>query len=105
VVFARLLGSAAETSQVLGPLAPKAAGIRFITVPDGAIRNLMIFNDQGALRPAQDVGAISVSPPGTTGCWPLRPQRTTIPLHGRLFRYDWIVWLRYSGAGTTMQLR
>ena len=105
VVFARFLGSAAQTSRVLGPLAPTAAGIRFTTVPDGAIRNLMVFNDLGALRPAQDVGAISVSPPGKIGCWPLRPHGTTIPLRGRLFRYDWVVRLRYSGPATTLQLR
>jgi hypothetical protein len=105
VIFARFLGGAAQTSRVLGPLAPKASGIRFTTAPDGAIRNLMIFNGLGALRPTQDVGATSISPPGKTGCWLLQPQGTRIPLHGRLFRYDWIARLRYSGPATTMQIR
>jgi hypothetical protein len=105
VIFARFLGGAAQTSRVLGPLAPKASGIRFTSAPDGVIKNVMIFNDLGVLQPAQDVGATSAGPPGQTGCWPLRRQGTRIPLHGRLFRYDWIVRLRYSGPAATMQLR
>ncbi len=105
VMFARFLGTAAQTSRVLGPLAPKASRIRFTTAPAGVIRDLMIFTNRGALRPALDVGAASVSAPGKTGCWPLLAQQTRIPLRGSLFAYGWIVKLRYSGPATAMQLR
>jgi hypothetical protein len=105
VMFARFLGTAAQTSRVLQPLAPKAARIRFTTAPAGVIRDLMIFTNRGTLRPALDVGANSVSPADKTGCWPLLSQPTTIPLHASLFAYGWIVRLRYSGPATTMQLR
>jgi hypothetical protein len=64
----------------------------------------MIFNSQGMLRPALDVGASSYKP-GKTGCWPVLPQATTIPLRASLFPYGWIVRLRYSGPAATMQLR
>jgi hypothetical protein len=105
VMFARFLGGAAQTSQVLAPLAPKGSGIRFTSAPQGAIRRLMIFNDQGDLRPAVDVGASSLSPAGETGCWPVLSQQTRIPLHGSVFDYGWIVQLRYSGPATTVQVR
>jgi hypothetical protein len=105
VVFARFLGTAAQTSRVLGPLAPKAARIRFTTAPDGAIRHLMIFTSQGMLRPALDVGATTLASPAGTGCWSLQRQPTRIPLTSALFDYGWIVRLRYSGPATTMQLR
>jgi hypothetical protein len=105
VMLAKYLGSAAQTSPVLGPLAPKASGIRFTTAPEGVIKNLMIFNNQGMLRPAVDVGATSVSRAGKTGCWPLVAQPTKIALSASLFSYGWIVQLRYSGPATTMQLR
>ncbi len=105
VMFTRFLGKAAQTSRVLGPLAPRAAGIRFTTTPAGAIRHLMIFNNQGMLRPALDVGATSVSRAPNSGCWPVRTRPTTIPLTGTLFSYGWIVRLRYSGPAATIQLR
>jgi len=105
VMFARFLGTAAQTSRVLGPLAPKAARIRFTTAPAGVIRDLMIFTDRGTLRPALDIGATSVSPAGNSGCWPVLTQPTTIPLRASLFAYGWIVRLHYSGPATAMQLR
>jgi hypothetical protein len=105
VMYAGFLGGAAETSRVLGPLAPEASRIRFTTAPAGVIRNLMIFNNLGMLRPALDVGVTSVSRAGRTGCWPLLSQPTRIPLNAGLFSYGWIVQLRYSGPATTMQLR
>jgi hypothetical protein len=105
VMFARFLGTAAQTSRVLQPLAPKASRIRFTTAPAGVIGSLLIFTDRGTLRPALDIGATSVSPAGKTGCWPLRAQPTTIPLRASLFAYGWIVQLRYSGPATAMQLR
>jgi hypothetical protein len=107
VMFARFLGTAAQTSQVLQPLAPKASGIRFTTAPAGVISHLMIFTDRGTLRPALDIGATSLSPPGGSkaGCWPLLSQPTTIPLHGGLFAYGWIAKLRYVGPATSIQLR
>jgi len=105
VVFARYLGRAAQTSRVLGPLAPKAARIRFTTAPAGAISSLMIFNAAGELRPALDVGVTSVRRPGKTACWPLLSQPTTIPLTSSVFSYGWIVQLRYAGPAATLQLR
>ncbi len=105
VMFARFLGTAAQTSQVLAPLAPTGSGIRFTTAPKGVIRNLMVFTGRGTLRPAVDVGATSVSPAGQAGCWPLLSQPTRIPLRASLFAYGWIVRVRYSGPATVMQLR
>jgi hypothetical protein len=105
VMFARFLGTAAQTSRVLQPLAPKAARIRFTTAPAGVISNLMIFTSRGTLRPALDVGATSVSPAGKTGCWPVLAQPTTIPLRASLFAYGWIVRVSYSGPAATVQLR
>ncbi len=105
VMFARFLGTAAQTSQVLQPLAPKASRIRFTTAPAGVIRDLMIFTSRGTLRPALDIGASSVHPTGTTGCWPVLAQPTRIPLRASLFAYGWIVRLRYSGPATEIQLR
>jgi hypothetical protein len=105
VMFARFLGTAAQTSRVLGPLIPQASGIRFTTAPAGVIRHLMIFTNRGTLRPALDIGATSVSPAGDTDCWPVLTQPTTIPLRASLFAYGWIVRLRYSGPATAMQVR
>jgi hypothetical protein len=104
VMFARFLGTAAETSRVLGPLAPKAARIRFTTAPDGVISSLMIFTDRGTLRRALDVGASSVVRPAKSPCWPLLPPSTRIPLTSSLFRYGWIVELRYSGPAAVIRL-
>jgi hypothetical protein len=106
VMFAGFLGPAAQTSKVLGPLAPKRAGIRFTAVPDGAIPNLMMFDSLGRLRPALDVGATSVRPGGArAACWPVQSAATSIPLGTRLVRYGWIIQLRYAGPLTTMQLQ
>jgi hypothetical protein len=85
---------------------PKNAGIRFTNAPDGAITNLMMFDSLGRLRPALDVGATSVRPAGTRAtCWPVQSAATRIPLNTRVFRYAWIVQLRYSGPATIIQLR
>jgi hypothetical protein len=105
VMFARFLGGAAQTSQVLAPLAPKASRIRFTVAPLGTIRKLTIFDNLGMLRPARDVGVTGASRASKAGCWPLRPQPTKIPLTGTVFAYDWIVQLEYSGPATTIQLR
>ena len=106
VMYAGFLGPAAQTSKVLGPLAPKHAGIRFIAVPDGAIPNLMMFDSLGRLRPALDVGATSVRPAGTrAACWRLQSAATRIPLGTRVVRYGWIIQLRYFGPMTTMELQ
>jgi hypothetical protein len=105
VTFAGFLGSAAQTSHVLGPLVPRQARIRFVTVPDGLIPNLMIFDSRGRLRQALDVGATSMQPEGMrTGCWPVQSATTTIPLSGRVVRYAWIIQLWYSGPATKLRL-
>jgi hypothetical protein len=104
-MFARFLGQAAQTSRVLGPLAPKESGIRFTTAPEGVIRKLTMFDNLGMLRPARDVGVTSAHGVGPAGCWPLLPQPTKIPLTGSLFAYRWIVQLHYSGPATVIQLR
>jgi len=104
VMFAGFLGQAAQTSRVLGPLARRPAGIRFVTAPAGSVTNLMMFDSQGRLRPALDVGATSVRPAGTA-CWPARSAATVIPLSSRVVRYGWIVRLWYSGPATTLRLQ
>jgi hypothetical protein len=104
VMYNGYLGAAAQTSRVLGPLAPPASKIRFTTKPAGIIGNLMQFDSLGRLLPAVDVGADSARPPVAHGCWPIRPV-TTIPLTGNVFDYGWIVQLYYSGPATTAALQ
>ena len=104
VMYAGFLAPVAQTSRVLGPLAPKSAGIRFVTAPAGVITNLMMFDSLGRLRPALDVGATSVRTAGTN-CWPVQAAPTTIPLSARVVRYGWIIQLWYSGPATTMRLQ
>jgi hypothetical protein len=104
VMFGGFRGPVSQTSLVLGPLAPARAGIRFVTVPAGAVTNLMMFDSRGRLRPALDAGASSVSPGRSRTCWPVRRARTRIPLSALVFRYAWVVRLSYSGPATTLQL-
>jgi hypothetical protein len=104
VMYAGFLGSVTQTSHVLGPLAPERAGIRFVTVPKGAVTSLMMFDSRGRLRPALDVGASSVRPARSRTCWPVRSAATRIPLSAYVFRYAWIIKLSYSGPATTLQL-
>ena len=104
VMYAGFQGSVTQTSQVLGPLVPERAGIRFVTAPNQAITNLMMFDSRGRLRPALDVGASSVRPSGARACWPVRSAATKIPLSAHVFRYAWIVRLSYSGAATTLHI-
>ena len=104
VMYAGFRGAVTQTSRVLGPLAPERAGIRFVTAPEGAVTNLMMFDSRGRLRPALDVGASSVRPARSRTCWPLRSAATRIPLSAPVFRYAWIIQLSYSGPATTLQL-
>jgi hypothetical protein len=103
-MYAGFRGSVTQTSHVLGPLAPERAGIQFVTVPKGAVTNLMMFDSLGRLRPALDVGASSVRPARSRTCWPVRSAATRIPLGAPVFRYAWIIRLSYSGPATTLQL-
>jgi hypothetical protein len=104
VMYAGFRGSVTQTSRVLGPLAPDRAGIRFVTVPNGTITNLKMFDSRGRLRPALDVGASSVRPARSRTCWPVRSAVTKIPLSAHVFRYAWIIQLSYSGPATTLQI-
>jgi hypothetical protein len=104
VMFAGFHGSVAQTSRVLGPLAPAHARIRFVTAPKGPVTNLMMFDGLGRLRPVLDIGASSVRPAGSRACWPVRPTATRIPLSSYLFRDAWIIQLSYSGPATTLRL-
>jgi hypothetical protein len=104
VMYAGFLGPVTQTSRVLGPLAPERAGIRFVTVPEGPVRSLMMFDSRGRLRPALDVGASGVRSARSGTCWPVRSAATRIPLSAHVFRYTWIVRLSYSGPATTLQL-
>jgi hypothetical protein len=104
VMYAGFLGPVTQTSRVLGPLAPERAGIRFVTVPEGPVRSLMMFDSRGRLRPALDVGASGVRSARSGTCWPVRSAATRIPLSAHVFRYTWIVRLSYSGPATTFQL-
>ena len=103
-MYAGFRGSVTQTSRVLGPLAPDRAGIRFVTVPNGTITNLKMFDSRGRLRPALDVGASSVRPARSRTCWPVRSAVTKIPLSAHVFRYAWIIQLSYSGPATTLQI-
>jgi hypothetical protein len=104
VMYNGYLGAAAQTSAVLGPLAPAASRIKFTTEPAGLISNLMVFDSLGRLLPAVDIGTSSVSAPAKRGCWPLRAD-TTIPLANKVYDYGWIVRLSYSGPATSAQLQ
>ena len=105
IMFAGFLGPAAQTSQILAPLAPQSATIRFMAAPEGAITRLMMFDSRGRLRHALDVGSTSARPaaPRTT-CWPVQAAPTRIPLTSPVVRYAWIIQLRYSGPATSMQV-
>ena len=105
VMYAGFHGPVAQTSRVLGPLAPQRAGIRFVTVPSGAVTNLMMFDGHGRLRPALDIGASSVRPAHSRACWPVRSATTRIPLSTYLFRDAWLIQISYSGPATTLQLQ
>ena len=104
VMYAGFLGPVTQTSRVLGPLAPERAGIQFVTVPEGPVRSLMMFDSRGRLRPALDVGASGVRSARSGTCWPVQSAATRIPLSAHVFRYTWIVRLSYSGPATTLQL-
>jgi hypothetical protein len=104
VMYAGFRGSVTQTSHILGPLAPERAGIRFVTVPKGPATSLMMFDGQGRLRPALDIGASSVRPARSRTCWPVRSVATRIPLNAYIFRDAWIIRLSYSGPATTLQL-
>jgi hypothetical protein len=104
VMYNGYIGAAAQTSRVLGPLAPHASKISFTTEPEGIISNLMVFDTLGRLLPAVDIGADSVHPPAKRGCWPIGAD-TTIPLANSVFDYGWIVLLHYSGPATSAQLQ
>jgi hypothetical protein len=104
VMYAGFRGSVTETSHVLGPLAPEGAGIRFVTVPKGPATSLMMFDGQGRLLPALDIGASSILPASPRTCWPVRSAATRIPLSAYIFRYAWIIQVSYSGPATTLQL-
>ncbi len=104
VMYAGFLGSATQTSHVLGPLAPEHAGIRFVTVPNGPVTALMMFDSQGRLRPALAAGASSIRPARSHTCWPVRSAATRIPLSAHVFRDAWIIRLSYSGPATTLRL-
>ena len=104
VMYAGFRGSVTQTANVLGPLVPERAGIRFVTVPDGPVANLMMFDGRGRLRPALDVGASSVRPARSRTCWQVRSEATRIPLSATVFRYAWIIQLSYSGPATTLEL-
>jgi hypothetical protein len=103
VMYGGFRGPVTQTSRVLGPLAPERAGIRFVTAPNRAITSLM-FDSEGRLRSALDVGASSVRPRSRT-CWQVRSAPTKIPLSALVFRYAWIIRLAYSGPTTTLQLQ
>jgi len=105
VMYTGYLGAAAQTSLVLGPLAPASSHISFTSKPAGVISNLMIFNSAGQLMPAVDIGEVSVHPPAHGGCWSLQPGATTIPLRGSMFDYGWIMQVSYSGPATTVAVQ
>jgi hypothetical protein len=105
VMYNGYLGAAAQTSRVLGPLAPGSSRIRFTSQPAGLIGNLMVFNSAGQLMPAIDIGEVSVHPPAHRGCWELQSGTTTIRLRGSVFDYGWIVQVSYSGPATTVAVQ
>jgi hypothetical protein len=104
VMYAGFKGSATQTSHVLGPLAPEHAGIRFVTAPNGPVPTLMMFDSEGRLRRALDVGGSSVRPARSRTCWLVRSAATRIPLSAHVFRDAWIIRLSYSGPATTLRL-
>jgi hypothetical protein len=104
VMYAGFRESVTQTSRVLGPLAPADARIRFVTVPTGAVTNLMMFDSRGRLRPALDVGAAGVRAAGSRTCWLVRSAATRIQLSAPVFRYAWIIRITYSGPATTLRL-
>lgn len=100
-----LFGSAAYTRQVLGPLAPKSARLRWTTSPSGVISNVMVFDSLGRLRAAVVQGPVSTPAPGRHGCYPVTSSGTRIPVAGNLYYWYWTMQLSYSGPATTLQVQ
>lgn len=94
------------TSQVIGPIArgDPARHLSWTLSPQGAIGNLMIFDEQGRLRPAAVLGPSSGPPPGSRGCWAVTAAGVSIPLHGSLYRWPWTALVQYSGAAAVLQV-
>ena len=105
VVMSRVLfGEAGDTAAVLGPLAPRSAGVRWTTSPQGAVPRLMIFDGEGRLWPAAVAGVSAVAPAGAGTCRRLGASPVRIPLQRELYRWPWLAEFGYSGPATTVGL-
>jgi hypothetical protein len=95
------------TSHVMGALALSYPGkhLTWAATPHGVIRNPMIFDGHGQLRPAVVAGLASGPPPPGQRCWSVSAAGTSIPLHGSLYRWSWTVRLDYAGPATTLAMR
>jgi hypothetical protein len=105
VMDGAIFGSAANTRQVLGPLAPKSARLSWTTSPSGLISDLMVFDTLGRLKQAVVQGPVSSPAPGRRGCYPVTSSGTQIPVKGNLYYWYWTMQLSYSGPSTTLQVQ
>lgn len=114
------------TSQVIGAIARGEPGRRlaWTSSPHGVIRSLMIFDQQGRLRPVTVAGPSSLLPPQPRPkpqprgkhargkhrvtpvplnvCWTPTTAGIRVPLNGSLYRWPWTTRLDYSGPATEL---
>ena len=124
IMDAAFFARQADTSQVIGVIAASepARHLRWISSPHGAIRSLMIFNQQGQLSPVHVGGPSSLPPPQpqpqrhgkhargqhrsapvpVNHCWTPTAAGIRVPLDGSLYRWPWTIQLDYSGPATVL---
>jgi hypothetical protein len=103
VMDSTLLGEAAYTESVIGPLVPSGSKLSWTTQqPAGAPPDLMIFDSLGRLLPAIDAGSTTVPPRADKGCWPVSTQPVSIGVWAP-YKWIWTAKMHYSGLATTLQ--
>jgi hypothetical protein len=97
-----LLGAAAYTGKVIGPLVPAHARLTWASQqPRGVFGHLLVFDNFGRLLPAVDVGSSTRPAAANKGCWTVTSQPVSISVYAP---YDWI-WvaeLAYRGPATRL---
>jgi hypothetical protein len=104
VMSRAFFGDASNTAAVLGPLAPRAASVRWTTSPEGAPPRLMIFDGEGRLWPAVVTGVSTAAPAGAGTCWRMSARDVRIPLQHALYKWPWFAAFGYTGPATTLGL-
>jgi hypothetical protein len=97
-----LLGKAAWTAPVIGPLIPRGSGLAFVGQQPATARPVLMFDNLGRLLPAVDVGATTVPPKSDKGCWRVSSQAASVRVYAP-YNWIWVAKVVYTGAATTLQ--